>query len=357
MSSSAPGDPSRSGGTGPLRTPLLAAAASTDNSSSSQGQQPGFFSNLGIFNAGSTEQGGSSSSNRPPPSSSGAENNATTPGAAAGGASRSTPGAAASPSSGGAGRGGAAATNTGTSSSSTSAGGGAQAASSSAGGPANTSSGDNRPGGGGPNELQGEPAALGTWLPQAFQAAANEGEQLQVFAPDRTLRQSHYSIRLRICCEVLLFLGCIHLGIFPDWWNGVTNIGIAILLLVSVVLLAFLNALVQMIAFVSLLKIEILDPQEAPKQQVLFIAYIILVLCDTITMLVTGNASAMLLRDVLQIILRQEQQNQDLENPLLAGATPVVSRGPQSPVDPTVGRPVGDALQPFSGRAFKLDEV
>ena len=46
----------------------------------------------------------------------------------------------------------------------------------------------------------------------------------------RTLRQNQFGVRLRICCEVLLFLGCVHLGIFPDWWNGVTDIGIAILL-------------------------------------------------------------------------------------------------------------------------------
>eukprot|EP00392_Amoebophrya_sp_AT5.2_P014399 g14548.t1 len=210
--------------------------------------------------------------------------------------------------------------------------------------------------------------------------------------PERAIRQNHYSIRLRICCEVLLFLGCVHLGtwncfvfsgdrfidsvgtigcvhlgIFPDWWNGVTNIGIAILLstslfrrasistLVSVVLLAFLNALVQMIALLSLLKLEFFDPDEAPKQQVLFLAYILLIFCDTVTMLVTGNASAMLLRDVLQIILRQEQTN-DLENPLLATPAGAASRGPQSPIDPSTQRG-GEGLQPFAGRAFKLDEA
>ncbi|CAD7968781.1 unnamed protein product [Amoebophrya sp. A120] len=172
---------------------------------------------------------------------------------------------------------------------------------------------------------------LGRWLNAFPNAGGGTAAAANNEMAERALRQNHYSIRLRICCEVLLFLGCIHLGIFPDWWNGVTNIGIAILLstslfrrasistLVSVVLLSFLNALVQMIALLSLLKLELFDKEEAPDQQVLFIAYILLIFCDTVTMLVTGNASAMLLRDVLQIILRQEQSN-DLENPLLQGA-------------------------------------
>lgn len=84
------------------------------------------------------------------------------------------------------------------------------------------------------------------------------------------------------------------------------------------VLLCFLNSLVQIIALLSLLKIELFQRNEIPKnEQFLFLAYLLLIFCDTVTMIVTGNASAMLLREVLHIILRQEEN--DLESPFLPG--------------------------------------
>ena len=39
-----------------------------------------------------------------------------------------------------------------------------------------------------------------------------------------------YSATLRKACEWLMLLGCVHLGIFPDWWNGLTDIMIAVFL-------------------------------------------------------------------------------------------------------------------------------